>query len=141
MAAGKIDAVQGHPDPRRKCVQEMCLNRIDWRLRSPVAAEEIGVVAEECHAGGDLECPGTPSLGEAQFRLERPAIVAEVEQLAVVVLSKGRGNLKTYTDDKILLITREVFCRQRGRTKQIEREPKPGVAQAGHLALSWLAVH
>jgi len=55
----------------------------------------------------------TPSLGEAQFRLERPAIVAEVEQLAVVVLSKGRGNLKTYADDKILLIERDDFSSNR----------------------------
>src|SRR5258708_26340089 len=90
---------------------------------------------------GDLECPGTPSLGEAQFRLEGPAIVAEVEQLAVVVLPKGRGNLKTHANDKILLIARKVFCGQRGGSKQIEREPKPGVAQARHLAFSWLAIH
>src|SRR6187399_3465203 len=109
MAALKVDAIQRKPDTRLKRVEEMRLNRIDRRLRKSVAAEEIGVVAKEHHAGGDLECPGTPSLGEPQFWLERPAIVAEIEQLAVVVLPKGRGNLKTHANDKILLIAREVL--------------------------------
>jgi len=55
VATGKIDPVQSHPDPRLKCIKQVCLNGIDRRLRKSVAAEEIGVVAEECHAGGDLE--------------------------------------------------------------------------------------
>jgi hypothetical protein len=86
VAAREIDAVERHPDTG---LERMCLNGVDWRLSESIAAEEVGVVAEDCHAGGDLECPGTPGLGIPQLRLERPAIVAEVEQLAVVVLSNG----------------------------------------------------
>jgi hypothetical protein len=106
----------------------MSLNRIDWRLRKSAAAEEIGVVAEECRAGRDLECPRAPSLGNSQFGLERPAIVAEVQQLAVVVLPKWCGNLKTHANNKILLIASEVLCRQRGRPEQIYRDSKSRVA-------------
>jgi hypothetical protein len=86
VAAREIDAVERHPDTG---LERMCLNGVDWRLSESIAAEEVGVVAEDCHAGGDLECPGTTGLGIPQLRLERPAIVAEVEQLAVVVLSNG----------------------------------------------------
>jgi hypothetical protein len=75
-------------------------------------------VAEDCHAGDDLECPGTPGLGNPQLRLERPAIVAEVEQLAVVVLSKWRGNLKAHANDEILPVAGEVLHRQRGGSKR-----------------------
>ena len=141
VAASKVDAIQGNPYTRLKRVKQMCLNRIDRRLRKSVAAKEIGIVAEKCRAWSDLERPGPPSFGNAQFRLERPAIAAEVEQLGVVVLTKGRGNLQAHPNDKILLIAREVLCGQRRRPKQIEREAKPGIAHARHLPLSRQAIH
>jgi hypothetical protein len=99
----------------RERVEEMCLHSVDRRLRENIAAEEVGVVTEDRHAGCDLECPGTPRLGNPEFRPERPAIVANVEQLAVVVLSKRRGNLKAHANDEILLVAGEVLRRQRGR--------------------------
>ena len=91
--------------------------------------------------GATSNVQGPQALEIPQFRLERPTVVAEVEQLAVVVLPKGRGSLKAHANDKILLIVREVLCGQRGRAKQIERETKPRVAQTRHLALSWQAIH
>ena len=47
VAARKVDAIQSDPDTRLKRVKEMCLNRIDRRLRKSVAAKEIGIVAKE----------------------------------------------------------------------------------------------
>src|SRR5258708_8575934 len=102
----------------------MYLYGIDRRLRKCIAAEEVGVVAEECHAGGDLECPGTPGLGNPQFGLERPAIVAEVEQLAVVVLPKWRGKLKAHASDKVLPVPPQVLPRQPAPSHPIHVPPK-----------------
>src|SRR6476619_4123827 len=119
----------------------MCLHCIYLCLRKSVAAEEVGVVAEECHARCDLECPWAPGLGNPELGLERPAIVAEVEQLAVVVLPKWRRNLKAHANNKILLVAREFLRRQRWCSEQIDRDTKSGVTQASHLALLRLAVH
>ena len=85
MAAREIDPVQSQPHTGLERVEDMCLHGIDRRLRESIAAEEVSVVAEECHAWGDFECPGTPSLGNSQFGLKRPAIVAEVEQLGRLI--------------------------------------------------------
>ena len=119
----------------------MSLHGIDRRLGEGIAAEEVGVVAEECHAGGDLECPRTPSLGNPELGPEQPAIVAEIEEFAVVVLSKWCGDLQAHSDNEILPLAREILHRERGRSKQIDRDAKSRVAQARHLALARLAVH
>jgi hypothetical protein len=61
MAVGKIDPVQGNPDTRLKCVKEMCLNRIDRRLRKSVAAEEIGIEVPSWRKPPSIETCSTRS--------------------------------------------------------------------------------
>ena len=118
----------------------MSLHGIERRLREIIAAEEVGIVGEEGHAGSELECPGTNGLRNPELGLERPAIVAEVEQLAVVVLPERRGNLKADANNEILPVVRKVLHRQRRGPDQIDRNAKSRITQARHLALPRLAV-
>src|SRR6476620_11732274 len=46
----------------------MSLYGVERRLRKIVAAEEVGVVAEEDHAGSELERPGAHGLRNSQLR-------------------------------------------------------------------------
>ncbi len=64
----------------------MPLHQVDRRLSEGAPIEEISIVGEKCNAGGDLQRPRTPRLGHTELRSERPSVVAEVEQFAVVVL-------------------------------------------------------
>jgi hypothetical protein len=68
-------------------VEEMCLHCI-YRCLRKVLPPKKSVLSLKNDAGGDLECPWAPGL-EIPSSLERPAIVAEVEQLAVVSPSGG----------------------------------------------------
>src|SRR5580704_5324565 len=52
------------------------LHQVNRCLRERAAIEEIGVVAEDCNAGGDLHAPRSPRLGNTQLGSERPAVVA-----------------------------------------------------------------
>ena len=76
-----------------------------------------------------------------ELRPERPSVVAEVEQLAVVVLPERRGDLQAHSDNEILPVAREVLHRERGRAEQIDRDAKSRVAEARHFTLARLAVH
>src|SRR5204863_8146277 len=119
----------------------MSLHGIERRLRESIAAEEVGVVAEEGHAGRELERPGADGFRDPEFGLERPAIVAEeVEQLAVVVLPERRGNLKADANNEILPVISKVLHRQRRGSDQIDRNAKSRITQARHLALPRLAI-
>src|SRR4051812_616056 len=140
MAACEIYPVESYPRTRLQRVQNMSVQGIKRRLCQGVAADEVGIVAEERDAGRHFNCPRSPSLRDSQFGLEGPAIVAEIEQLAVVVLSKGRGNLQTGPDNKILPVAREILQRQGWSTDQIDRDTESWIPEAGRLALPRFAV-
>ena len=89
----------------------MSLHGIERRLRESITAEEVGIIGEEGHAGRELERPGADSFRNPKFWLERPAIITEVEQLAVVILPKGSRNLNTDADNEILSVVRKIICR------------------------------
>src|SRR4249920_1996703 len=106
----------------------MPLHQVDRRLSEGAPIEEISIVGEKCNAGGDLQRPRTPRLGHTELRSERPSVVAEVEQFAVVVLPQRGRHLQAYSDNEVLLVVRKLFRRKRRRPEQVYRKTKSRVS-------------
>src|SRR5690242_20636331 len=107
----------------------MHLRRIDRRLLAYVAAVEVTVVGVERRGRRDLERPRTDRLGDACFRLEPPAVGAEVDDPLAVILSPWRGHLQARADDQVLPVIPELLQRQRGCTVEIDRQAETRIAK------------
>src|SRR5262245_55356897 len=88
-------------------------------LAHAVAREELVVVGIEGYRGASLQNPGAERLGYAHFRPECPAVGADVDQLGVVVLSRGCGYSEARADDRVLLIIAELLERKSRRAEQV----------------------
>jgi hypothetical protein len=75
-----------------------------WQVSPPCPVSSIAVAPTELPCDADRA-----ELADSQLRLERPEVVAEVEQLAVVILPERRGNLKADTNNEILPVVRKVL--------------------------------
>ncbi|MNN72311.1 hypothetical protein D3C81_1883370 [compost metagenome] len=73
------------------------------------------------------------TLGNPEFRLERPAIVAQVNQPAVVVLAQWRRDRQAGADDHILLVAGELGQGHRRGAIQVDREAKSWIDQPGDI--------
>ena len=67
---------------------------------APASHRQVVVIfAEECHTGGNLHRQWPPGLGDADVGLDEPAVVAEVHQFVIIILSEGRGYLNACPDN------------------------------------------
>ena len=66
-------------------MNEMGADQVEWSLLKLLAIEEVGVDCKKRDAWSNLKRPCAPSLGKAELGPERPAIVAEIEQLGAVI--------------------------------------------------------
>src|SRR4249919_424363 len=119
----------------------MPLHQVNRRLREGAPIEEISIVGEKCNAWSNLQRPRTPRLGYAQLGSERPAVVAEVEQFAVVVLPQRGRYLQAYPDNEVLLVIRKLLHRKRRGAEQVYRKAKSGITKSRHLPHARLAVY
>src|SRR4029078_12753219 len=108
-ATGNVGAIQRHPCAGFKIVNDMPPRTLNRRLRERPAVEEISIVGEIKYTGGEFRCPRAPSLRNTKFGSERPTVVAEIEQFAVVVLPQRGRHLQAHSDYEVLLVVRKLF--------------------------------
>ena len=105
--------------------------RGDNRILLPRAsADEVRVVGEEPHAGHRLDDPLAVRARQADLRLERPAIGAEVDELRRIVLSERRRHREADADDGLLPIRRKLLRRHRRRPVEVHRQTESRIAQS-----------
>lgn len=127
-AAGKARGIERSPDTGAKAADQVPLQRVEWALRALAAAEEIVVIGEErdrCLAFQRLRPEG---LRYPNVRLEGPAVDADVDQLAGVVLAPGRRYPQSSADDQVLLPI--------GKLLQVER-PVPRRSLSTAATRNW----
>ena len=128
-AAGVVGAVQRRPQPGVEVVDRMPLHRVQRILPAHAVAGELIVVSVEGDPRGGLECPGAERLGHAQFRLERPAVGADVDQSVGVVLPGGCRHEQRHADDRVLLVLAKILQRQRRRAVQVDRQAHAAIGE------------
>src|SRR5438046_10724976 len=99
----------------------MRLHRVDGILLKGVAAEKIVIIGEESHAGGEVQLEFPDRFGDSEARLGGPVVRPNVHCFAGVVLAKGSGQLKTCSDDDILLIAPVLFRRVLRSSSAVDR--------------------
>jgi hypothetical protein len=92
------------------------------------AVKEVIIISVETYTGCELQVQRIWGLGESDFRLERPAIRADIEQLVGVVLAERSRHLKARSNDEIRLVV----------TKLFKRERRPPIKQHGETQLGSL---
>ena len=102
--AGVIVGIKRTPNARAETVDEMALHGVHRRLLQKFPPKKIGVVGKKERTCGQFRSERTPCLGKPDFRFEKPAVGAYVDQFVRVVLPAGRGDGKTYADDDVLLV-------------------------------------
>ena len=93
----------------------MALHAIDRILPAHIAAEELAIGREERSTGSPFQYPAAKRFGDADLRLEGPAVGADVDELVGIVLTCGRGDRHADAYDRVLPIVRELLDGQRGR--------------------------
>src|SRR5262245_4936251 len=86
---------------------------------SEISREVFVVVREEPDAGDSVKGPASDLTRRADFRLERPTVVAEVDELRGLVLTKRRHDGQASTDHELASgRARKFRNRQRRRALQ-----------------------
>ena len=93
-------------------------------------SERIRIVGEEPRGRVPLDDPPADRLGDANTRLERPAVRAEVDQLGRVIFPQRCADLKTRTDDRAVLVLNEIRQIQRRRPNEIHGQPETRIPEA-----------
>src|SRR3954462_6310226 len=104
---------------------------MDRVLLATMTIEKIIVVREKCGTRGQLEDPRAQRFGQSQFRSDRPAMSADVEQAVGIVLSQRSRDLQARTQDQILTIAAKLLRRKRRRAVEVDRIADSGITDAG----------
>src|SRR3974377_1985737 len=115
----------------------MTFKAAQWSLRlyirprkDRVMREIFGVGCEEPHCGVCSEHPVPPALGVAEFRLEGPAIGADVDQFRWVILACRGLHEEADTQEGLLLPFCKLWRLHRRPALEVDREAKEAIAQA-----------
>src|SRR4029453_6787785 len=92
-------------------------------------------------ASGEFQRQRSEGLGEAQLRLDGPAVGPDIHEFIGVVLAEGSRYLQAGPQDEILLIAGKLLQGERGGAIEVYGETESWVADAGPLPLAGLACH
>src|SRR4029450_4500148 len=90
-------------------------------------------------ASGEFQRQRSEGLGEAQLRLDGPAVGPDMHEFIGVVLAEGSRYLQAGPQEEILLVAGKLLQGERGGAREVDGETEARVAEAGHLALAGLA--
>src|SRR5262249_32743494 len=106
-------AIEGCPKSGADIITEVPFEGDDGRLLlvghsgiKLILREERWVGSEEPGSSIPIDDPMAPAPGKSNFRFERPAIVAPINQFPRIVLSRRRDHAETRTNNRLLRPTR-----------------------------------
>jgi len=130
-------AVEREPEPIFHIVTQVTFERADRFLRlrliawkERIVGKELGVRREEPHRRIAIEHPVAPAFRMAEFRFERPAVRAVIDQLRPIVLTGWGHHLQAHAQDGLplpRLILLDGHCRA---ALEIHRETKNRIQKA-----------
>ena len=117
----------------------MNLRRGNRILLTRPSAKELRVVRKQPDPRHGLDYPLAKGTRETEFRPERPAVGAEVDELRRIVLSERRRNRDADSDDALLTVRRKLLGRHRRRAVEVHRQAHSRIGQSEPVDLRGFA--
>src|ERR1700679_4232038 len=111
-----------------------------WAAGAGGVGKVVIVRSEEPDGSVSVEDPAAPAAGEADFRLERPAGVSDVDETGGIVLAGGSGDGEADADEEFLMPLCVFGGCHGGRAEEIGGEADGGGGETGAVDRQGFAV-